>query len=116
MAAAVTLGLFMSSPAAAAGYAALLGASAGMAHIVMGVIWAHFYGRHRLGRVQGSAVMIMISAAALGPLPLAALQAMFDSFRIAVIVMAIMPVIAIAAIVLARPNAAAFAEDARGEV
>ena len=116
MAAAVTLGLFMSSPVAAAGYAALLGVSAGMAQIVMGVIWAHFYGRHRLGRVQGSAVMIMISAAALGPLPLAALQALFDSFRIAVIVMAVMPALAIAAITLARPNAAAFAEDAGPEV
>ena len=114
MAAAVTLALFMSSPAAAAGYAALLGVSGGMSQIVMGVMWAHFYGRHRLGRIQGSAVMIMISAAALGPLPLAALQAMFDSFRIAVIVMAIMPAVAIAAIILARPNAAAFAEEARG--
>ena len=57
--------------------------------------------------------MIMISAAALGPLPLAALQALFDNFRPAIIVMAIMPALAIAAIVLARPNAAAFAEEAR---
>ncbi len=112
MAVAVTLGLFMSSPAAAAGYAALLGASAGISQIVMGVMWAHFYGRHRLGRIQGSAMMIMISAAALGPLPLAGLQAVFDSFRVAIIVMAALPVAAVTAILLARPNLAALGEAA----
>jgi len=114
MAAAVSMGLFMASPAAAAGYAALLGASAGISQVVMGVMWAHFYGRHRLGRIQGSAVMIMISAAALGPLPLAALQGMFDSFRIAIIAMAALPALAIAAILLARPNTAALAEGEGG--
>ena len=78
MAAAVIMGLFMASPAAAAGYAALLGASAGISQVVMGrdvgpllrtpPAWAGS---------RGSAVMIMISAAALGPLPLAALQGLF---------------------------------------
>ena len=112
MTTAVVSVLFVSSPVAGAGYAALLGMASGMTQIIMGVIWAHYYGRHRLGRVQGSAVMIMISAAAIGPLPLAAFEAAFDSFRPAIIFIAITPLIAAAAITFNKPNLVAFGAEA----
>ncbi len=101
---------FISSPVSAGVYTAILGLSNGMAFVIMGVIWAQFYGRHRLGRVQGSAVMIMISAAAIGPLPLAALEAAFDSFQPAIIIMTAAPVVAMAVITLAKPKAEVFAQ------
>ena len=63
--------LVMDSVVTASLYAALVGAALGISRVVSGITWAHFYGRHRLGRIQGTAMMIEIAASALGPLPLA---------------------------------------------
>jgi uncharacterized RDD family membrane protein YckC len=60
--------------------------------VVNGVIWAHYYGRRGLGAVQGPATMVSISAAALAPLPLAALQQLFGGYALGLGVMAIIPV------------------------
>ena len=59
------------SPLSAAVYAAVLGISGGVQPVAVGVTWAHYYGRHGLGRIQGSAAMVIAAGAALGPLPLA---------------------------------------------
>ena len=84
-------------------YALLLGITQGTSRIVGSVTWAHFYGRAGLGRVQGSAVMVGITGSALGPLPLAWLNAQFEGFGPAVAVMAILPVLAIVAVAVAKP-------------
>ncbi len=104
---ALTLVHYISTPAHAVGYAALLGASGGSMQVVSGVTWAHYYGRHRLGRVQGSAMMVLITAAAVGPLPLAALQSAFGGYGIPTWVMASLPVLSVAGLLLGRPQAAA---------
>lgn len=83
---------FAATPTLAAAYAATLGAAAGMQGVVAGVIWAHYYGRHGLGAVQGPATMVMISAAALAPLPLAALQELWGGYALGLTVMAAVPV------------------------
>ncbi len=83
-------------------YAGLLGVCQGSSQVVNSVTWAHFYGRFGLGRIQGSAVMVNITASALGPLPLAMLQGTFDGFRPGIGLMAILPVLSIAAILTAR--------------
>jgi MFS family permease len=90
------------SPALAVLYAALLGASAGMQGVASGAIWAHYYGRHGLGRVQGPAAMLMISSAAIAPLPLAALQQLSGSYALGLGLFAIVPVIC--AVMLTRFN------------
>ncbi len=59
------------SPLSAAVYAVVLGISGGVQPVAVGVTWAHYYGRHGLGRIQGSAAMVIATGAALGPLPLA---------------------------------------------
>ncbi|MPZ97972.1 MAG: MFS transporter [Dehalococcoidia bacterium] len=100
---AMTLLLFMESVLVAVAYAVLVGSAGGISRIVQGVTWAHFYGRFGLGRIQGTAVMVSISASALGPLPLAWLQAQFDGFRPGVAVMMALPVVAIVAVLVARP-------------
>jgi MFS family permease len=83
----------VSTPLAAAAYAALLGAASGMQGVVAGVIWAHYYGRTGLGKVQGPATTVMISAAALAPLPLAALHQLSGGYAVGLASMAAIPVV-----------------------
>ena len=61
-------------------YACILGVGSGTQRIVQSVIWAHYYGRRGLGRVQGSATAVMITMSALGPLPLAAIEVKKNCF------------------------------------
>lgn len=82
-----------STPALAAVYAAVVGAAAGIQGVVAGTIWAHYYGRHGLGRVQGPATMVMISAAALAPLPLAALRQFSGDYSLGLTFMAAIPIL-----------------------
>jgi MFS family permease len=49
-------------------YAAILGCAMGMQQIGARYTWPYYYGRQGLGQVQGSAMMVMISATAIGPL------------------------------------------------
>jgi hypothetical protein len=70
----------------------LLGAAAGTQGVAAGMIWAHYYGRAGLGRVQGPATMVMISAAALAPLPLAAFRQLSGDYALGLLVMAAIPV------------------------
>jgi MFS family permease len=49
-------------------YATILGSAMGMQQIGARYTWPYYYGRQGLGQVQGSAMMIMISATAIGPL------------------------------------------------
>jgi len=99
----MALALVMGSLALAIVYAMIIGASGGFSRIVTSVTWAHFYGRQGLGRVQGSAVMVSITASALGPLPLAWLQAQFDGFRPGIAILMVLPVAAIITVALAKP-------------
>lgn len=94
---------FVTSPALAVLYAVTLGASTGMTGVLAGVTWAHYYGRRGLGRVQGSASMVMISASALAPLPLAALQQLSGGYTLGILAMAALPAASIALIAASRP-------------
>ncbi|MGB3684175.1 MAG: hypothetical protein WA990_16980, partial [Rubrobacteraceae bacterium] len=71
----------------------VVGAAAGIQGVVAGTIWAHYYGRHGLGRVQGPATMVMISAAALAPLPIAALRQFTGDYVLGLAAMAAIPVL-----------------------
>lgn len=108
----MVLALVMQSLAMAIVYAVLIGASSGFSRIVTAVTWAHFYGRQGLGRVQGSAVMVAITASALGPLPLAWLQAQFDGFRTGIAILMVLPIAATITVALARPPGRAAREAA----
>ncbi len=76
-------------------YSVILGTSNGTGQLVSNVLWAHYYGRHRLGRVQGSANMIMIAASALGPLPLAMAQGFMGEFGTGIMLMGVLPICAV---------------------
>ncbi len=81
-------------------YALTLGSAAGMQGVTAGVIWAHYYGRNGLGRIQGLASLITISAAALAPLPLAALYQLHNSYTWGLALYALLPLVC--ALILAR--------------
>ena len=83
-------------------YACVLGAGSGVQQIVQTTIWAHYYGRRGLGRVQGSATSIMIMMSAIGPLPLAAIEGVTGSYTMGILLMAAMPVLSIIGVSLAR--------------
>lgn len=96
----------VSTPLAATVYAIVLGASAGMQGVVAGMAWAHYYGRRGLGRTQGPATMVMISAAAVAPLPLAALQELSGGYALGLAVMSVIPVLCAVALYLFDPKRA----------
>lgn len=98
------MALVISSPFLAVIYALFLGIQGGFQRIVGGTTWAHFYGRHNLGRIQGSAMMVGITSAAVGPLPMAFLQEQTGSYTLPILVMAALPILAVIAISFARPK------------
>ena len=57
-----------STPFLAVLYAIVLGSAMGVQQIGVRYTWPYYYGRQGLGQVQGSAMMILISATAIGPL------------------------------------------------
>ena len=95
--------LVMNSVTVAVVYGVLIGVASGASMLVGSVIWAHFYGRNGLARVQGSAMMIGVAASALGPLPLAWLEARLGGFAEGIIVLGVLPVLSILAMALVRP-------------
>lgn len=95
---------FIASPLAAVFYAVILGSAGGIQRIISSVTWAHIYGRHGLGRVQGSAMMVSITSAAIGPLPLAYLHGVTGSYTAGLAAMAALPVLAVVMISFARPE------------
>ena len=90
-------------------YALVLGTGSGVQRIVQSVIWAHYYGRRGLGRVQGSATSIMILMSAIGPLPLAAIEGASGSYTPGIALMAVLPVLSIVGIAFARAPTVAVA-------
>lgn len=100
---AMTIAMFMNSLTMAVIYAVVLGSAGGSAQLAGSIAWAHYYGRQGLGRVQGAAMMIGVTASALGPLPFAWLQTQFDGFRGAIFVMMLLPVLALVALAIGKP-------------
>lgn len=76
------------TPIGALGYAVIIGAGSGMTMMVSRTVWAHYYGRFGLGRVQGMAMVVTIFSSALGPMVLSILKDAFDGYAVGLAVMA----------------------------
>lgn len=109
---AVILVALIDSTLAAVIYAIVLGSSGGIQRIISGVTWAHIYGRQGIGQVQGSAMMVSITSAAVGPLPLAYLHGLTGTYTLGLVLMAILPVLSVIMISFARVSSAGTAEQA----
>ncbi len=92
---ALALVLFVvTNPTMATIYGLVLGATGSTSQVISGTTWAHFYGRQGLGRIQGSATMVGISSAAIGPLPIAFIEGWTGSFQPGIALMMFLPVAA----------------------
>ena len=85
-------------------YVIVMGVANGAQHIVQGVIWAHYYGRHRLGRIQGPAMMMGICGSAVGPFPLALLHDHTGSYSFGLLVLTTLPVLSLISVFFAHPT------------
>ena len=85
-------------------YVVMMGISSGSYIIVHGTIWAYYYGRHGLGRVQGPAMTISVCASAVGPLPLAVFHNLTGTYTLGMMLMVILPVLSVAVLFFTRPG------------
>ncbi len=72
-------------------YTLLVGAVAGSSAVMGGVTWARFYGRDGLGAVQGSAGTVMLTAAAIAPLPMGTLRDLTGSHATGLAICLLLP-------------------------
>jgi sugar phosphate permease len=98
------LALILSSTWMVVFYVGGMGVTFGTHRVVQGVIWAHYYGRFGLGRIQGFAMMVAISGAAAGPLPPSLLRDLTGNYDLGIVVMAALPILSVLLIVLGRPE------------
>ena len=94
-------------------YVVVMGVSGGSYIIVQGTIWAHYYGRHGLGRIQGPAMTISVCASAAGPLPLALFHSLTGTYALGMLVMMILPVLSVAVLFFTRPGGTSDSEELR---
>jgi MFS family permease len=95
----------ISSPAMAVLYAIVIGGGSGMSMMVSRTVWAHYYGRHGLGKVQGTAMVVTIFSSALGPIALSALRDAFGGYAVPLTIMATMMAAGGLIMALHRPEA-----------
>ncbi len=94
----------ISEPWMAFGYGLIFGIGSGMTMMVSRVVWAYYWGRHGLGRVQGSAMMVTIVGSALGPLLLATMRDRSTSYTPALLLMLSLVAAALLTTILYRPT------------
>ena len=109
--AALGLAVVMDSLFVAVVYVVVLGVSLGCSIIVHGMIWAHYYGRQGLGRVQGPSMTVSVCASAIGPLPLAVFQEQTGTYTVGLMVMMVLPVLSAAGLIFARPGGTSRPEE-----
>ena len=104
------LGVVINSLYVAMVYIVMMGVSSGSYIIVHSTIWAYYYGRHGLGRVQGPAMTLSVCASAVGPLPLAMFQEVTGTYTIGMMAMMALPVLSLPVLFFTRPGATAESE------
>lgn len=100
----LALGMLINSLFVALAYVVMMGISSGSYIIVHGTIWAHYYGRRGLGRIQGPAMTISVCASAVGPLPLAVFHNLTGTYTLAMLAMMILPALSVAVLFFTRPG------------
>jgi OFA family oxalate/formate antiporter-like MFS transporter len=95
---------FISSAPMAFVYGLIMGIGSGMSLMAGRVTWAYYYGRHGLGRVQGSAMMVSIVGSALGPVMLAAIRGRSDTYTPALLTMIALMLAALVIMIAHRPK------------
>lgn len=85
-------------------YGLIMGIGSGMSLMAGRVTWAYYYGRHGLGRVQGSAMMVGIVGSALGPVTLATIRDRSNDYTSALMTMIALMLVALVMMIAYRPH------------
>jgi MFS family permease len=95
--------VFAHSLAGAVIYAVIFGLNNAATHGLIGYVWPRFFGRKHLGSIQGTATTILVIGASIGPLPFGATYDATGSYQLALLTLALLPVLCAVAILLMRP-------------
>ena len=102
--AALALAVVMDSLFVAVAYVVAMGIATGSFIIVHGTIWAYYYGRRGLGRVQGPAMTISVCASAIGPLPVALFHDLTGTYTLGMLLMMVLPALSVTVMLFTRPG------------
>jgi MFS family permease len=83
-------------------YSVVFGVSNAAVQTHMTFLWPRFFGRRHLGSIQGTAQTIAVVGASIGPLPLGFAFDRFGSYRGALLLLALLPVLCAVAILFMR--------------
>lgn len=82
------------------------GVQSGLEMLVMGVIFATYYGRKHLGTIAGFASTLLVAASALGPMPIGIARDLLGSYTAVLTTFAALPAsLALACVLFGRPAA-----------
>jgi len=96
---------FVSGPVTAVIYAAIFGLTNAMIHAHFVFMWVHYFGRRRIGELQGFAQMVGIFGASLGGMPLGWVFDWVGGYSGILYVLALLPVIAaVLTLFIRRPD------------
>jgi MFS family permease len=84
-------------------YSIVFGINNAAIHTHISYLWPHYFGRRHLGSIQGTAQTIAVIGASLGPIPLGVAFDLFGSYKGALLLLSILPVVCAVAILLMRP-------------
>ncbi len=83
-------------------YSVVFGISNAAVQTHMTFLWPRFFGRRHLGSIQGTAQTIAVVGASIGPLPLGFAFDQFGSYRGALMLLALLPVLCAGAVLFMR--------------
>jgi MFS family permease len=72
-------------------------------HAVYAYVWPRYFGRKHLGSIQGTATMIGVVGASLGPLPLGIAYDLFGTYTSALFLFAAQPLLAAILVLFVKP-------------
>jgi MFS family permease len=95
--------LVADAPALALLYAACRGVAGGFWTVAADVAWPAYFGRKHLGSIRGFGFATGVAGAAIGPIPFGLAYDLLDGYRPAIAGLLVLPVVAMLAVVRARP-------------
>jgi len=86
-------------------YGMMLGTSIGLIVLVQNIIWANYFGREHLGSITGVATTILMIGNGLGPVPLGIARDLLGSYNLAVILLALLPLLlGVGSLLVGKPH------------
>lgn len=86
-------------------FVVLHGSAQGIQSVNNGIVWSNYFGTRHLGTIRGFSMMGTVISSAIGPLPFGILFAIHGNYRLALLLMMILPIAAFFVALLAKKPA-----------